>query len=138
MKKAAIILTALVCVVPLIIALIPTASLSKEEIVAAVREYEKVLREDIQYNNFERTEGFIRLYKIDVTDEVVDFMCSDGTDGRYVGFFYTAADDMSALWCAGPADQMTPDGVGYSYTEGDYSYYTEPITENFYYYEAQF
>lgn len=138
MKKAVIVLTALVCVIPLIFALIPDKALSKEEIIAAVTQYQTVLREDIAQNGFERTEGLIGVYRIDVTDDVVDFACSSGNGGYYTGFFYTADDDVAALWCAGPADELVPDGAGYTYTTDEYRYYAEPICENFYYYEAQF
>ena len=86
--------------------------------------------------------GFIQ--SIDADHGVVDFYCGGagfGSSTSYVGFYYTAENDMTALWCApSSADSLTPSGNGFEWKEpnGDNRYYTEHICGGFYYYEASF
>lgn len=79
------------------------------------------------------------LIDVNVEDEIIDFYCGGsgfGSSTSYYGFYYTENDNLSAIWCAG--DTLAPSGKGWSWKNGDNSYYTEKITDNFYYYEAHF
>lgn len=139
MKKTVIAMLVIVCLLPAVLAFIPRGTVTREDIIAQVRQHEALLRDDIRQNTFERTEELLsRLYKVEATDTAVEFAFTDGYGGRYAGFFYTPDNDPSALWCAGPADLLQPDGSGFRYITDNYHYYAEPIVENFYYYEAHF
>lgn len=117
---------------------------NKDDVFKFVCEEEEVLLkaiEDGDFSDFEN-KGFIK--SIDADTNVVDFYCGGagiGSNTSYVGFYYTADNDMSALWCApSSADLLTPSGNGFEWkeTNGDDWYYTEHICDKFYYYEASF
>jgi hypothetical protein len=97
--------------------------------------------EDKDFSDYEN-KGFIK--KIDCDIHVVDFSCGGagvGSGTSYVGFFYTADDDMAAVWCAPYSEaSLEPSGSGFAWQEenGDNRYYTEHICGHFYYYEASF
>jgi hypothetical protein len=116
----------------------------KSDIFEFVCENEEELLKAIDEGNFSAFEnqGFIQT--IDTNDTVVDFSCGGagiGSSTSYVGFYYTANNDMTAVWCAPPPDTpLIPSGDGFSWpeTQGDNWYYTQHICGNFYYYEASF
>jgi len=77
----------------------------------------------------------------DYKDSSINFYCGGrglGSETSYYGFFYSADDDMTAIWCSG--SPLTRKGKGWEYQQpdGDNSYYTEKIADHFYYYEAHF
>ena len=117
---------------------------AKDKIFEFVREEETALLTAIEQEEFSAfgNQGFIK--EIDADSDVVDFSCGGaglGAATSYVGFYYTADDDMTAVWCAPPSsDSLTPSGNGFEWQEpdGDNRYYTEHICGNFYYYEASF
>jgi hypothetical protein len=119
-------------------------SADKDEVFAFVQENEAALLKAIEDKDFSSYEnkGFIK--KIDCDILVVDFSCGGagvGSGTSYVGFFYTADDDMAAVWCAPYSEaSLEPSGSGFSWQEenGDNRYYTEHICGHFYYYEASF
>lgn len=119
-------------------------SANKDNVFEFVREEEDALLEAIENGDFAAFEdnGFIK--SIDVGTDVVDFSCGGagvGSGTSYVGFYYTAENDMTAVWCAPPsASSLSPSGNGFEWQEsnGDNWYYTEHICGNFYYYEASF
>lgn len=119
-------------------------SADKDEVFAFVQENEAALLKAIEDKDFSAYEnkGFIK--KIDCDIHVVDFSCGGagvGSGTSYVGFFYTADDDMAAVWCAPYSEaSLEPSGSGFSWQQenGDDRYYTEHICGNFYYYEASF
>lgn len=81
------------------------------------------------------------LNEITVEGDIVNFSCGGaglGSSTSYYGFYYTKNENLTAIWCCGGA--VVPDGKGWSWKEsdGDNSYYTEKICDNFYYYEAHF
>jgi hypothetical protein len=116
----------------------------KDEVFAFVQENEAALLKAIEDKDFSDYEnkGFIK--KIDSDIHVVDFSCGGagvGSGTSYVGFFYTAADDMADVWCAPYSEaSLEPSGSGFAWQEenGDNRYYTEHICGHFYYYEASF
>ena len=116
----------------------------KDEVFAFVQENEAALLKAIEDKDFSDYEnkGFIK--KIDCDIHVVDFSCGGagvGSGTSYVGFFYTADDDMAAVWCAPYSEaSLEPSGSGFAWQEenGDNRYYTEHICGHFYYYEASF
>ena len=119
-------------------------SADKDEVFEFVCERESELLKAIEDGDFSAFEnkGFIK--DIDADEAVVDFSCGGagvGSGTSYVGFYYTADNDMTAVWCApSSADSLTPLENGFEWKEpnGDNRYYTEHICGNFYYYEASF
>ena len=119
-------------------------SADKDDVFAFVQENEAALLKAIEDKDFSDYEnkGFIK--KIDCDILVVDFSCGGagvGSGTSYVGFFYTAADDMTDVWCAPYSEaSLEPSGSGFAWQEenGDNRYYTEHICGHFYYYEASF
>jgi hypothetical protein len=119
-------------------------SADKDDVFAFVQENEAALLKAIEDKDFSAYEnkGFIK--KIDCDILVVDFSCGGagvGSGTSYVGFFYTADDDMAAVWCAPYSEaSLEPSGSGFAWQQenGDDRYYTEHICGNFYYYEASF
>ena len=43
---------------------------------------------------------------------------------------------MTRIWCAGEPLVPSENGYAYRQPDGDDCYYTEPITDHFFYYEA--
>ena len=118
-------------------------SADKDEVFEFVCENEKELLEAIECNDFSQYEnkGFIK--DIDADETAVDFSCGGagvGSGTSYVGFYYTAVHDMTAVWCASSVDALVPcgNGFGWQQPDGDDRYYTEQIIGHFYYYEASF
>ena len=119
-------------------------SADKEDIFEFVCENEEELLKAVGNGDFSAFEnkGFIK--DIDPDEVVVDFDCGGAgisSATSYVGFFYTAENDMVAVWCApSSASSLTPSGNGFEWqeTNGDNRYYTEHICGNFYYYKASF
>ncbi len=112
-------------------------SAAKEEIFEFVCEEEEALLQAIEKGDFSAFEnkGFIK--SIDADEATVEFYCGGagvGSATSEVGFFYTADNDMTAVWCAPPS------GNGFEWHEpnGDNWYYVEHICGNFYYYVASF
>ena len=116
----------------------------KNDIFEFVCEEEDALLKAVENGDFSAFEnkGFIK--GIDADPDVVDFSCGGagvGSGTSYVGFYYTADNDMTAIWCApSSVTSLTPSGNGFEWQEphGDNRYYTEHICGNFYYYEASF
>ena len=119
-------------------------SADKDDVFEFVCEEEEALLKAIEDGDFSAFEnkGFIK--SIDADTNVVDFSCGGagvGSGTSYVGFYYTADNDMTAVWCApSSASSLIPSGNGFEWqeTNGDNWYYTEHICGNFYYYEASF
>lgn len=119
-------------------------SANKDDIFEFICNGEEALLEAIEQGDFSDFEnkGFIK--SIDADQNIVDFSCGGagvGSGTSYVGFYYTATNDMTAVWCApSSASSLTPSGNGFEWKEanGDNMYYTEHICGNFYYYEASF
>lgn len=73
----------------------------------------------------------------------VDIQCGGAgfaSNTHYYGIFYSAEDDLCAIWVSGPAEELVAQGDGYLYeqTEGDNRSYIEPLGNHFYYYEGHF
>ena len=108
--------------------------LSKESIFALVEN---------NFSGFEKTQRIKGIQSVEAEEEIIDFYCGGagfGSSRSYCEFYYITEDDITAIWCAGPEEEMVEDGEGYFYRQkdGDNYYYTEKICENFYYYEASF
>lgn len=114
----------------------------KDEIMAFVCENEAELMEAIEAGDLSAFEGQGVIKRINVNEAHIDFSCGGaghGPNTAYVGFFYTADDDMTAVWYV-PSGEMIPLGDGYEWLEpdGDNRYYAEHICGNFYYYEQSY
>ena len=111
-----------------------------------------VLLSDIAQNDFTRTEQIsndgrsISVQSVECSEDTgkpvfVDYLCDArpfGLNTAFWGFYYSADDDMTRIWCAG--EPLVPFQNGYTYhqPDGDDCYYTEPITDHFFYYEAHY
>ena len=115
----------------------------KETIIAYVQEHEEELLSCIEENDYSALQDHSIIKDVDADETVVDFSCGGagvGSGTSYCGFYYSANNNMDAIWCAPPATELTPAGDGFAWQEegGDNRYYTEKICEYFYYYEASF
>lgn len=115
----------------------------KEDIFEFVLENESELLHGIEAGDYTKFEdkGFIG--SISEWQGSIEFSCGGagfGSGTAYVGFFYSPVNDMTAVWCAPPAEELAPCGDGFEWYEegGDNYYYTEHICGKFYYYEASF
>lgn len=116
----------------------------KADIFTFVNENKDTLAECISKNDYTAIEGNNIIQKIKTDEDIVEFFCGGsgfGSATSYRGFYYSADDDMTAIWC-GPLynEPLTKSGDGYSWEEknGDNTYYTENICGHFYYYDASF
>jgi len=117
--------------------------MSKQKIFTTVESNLATIQEDIENNDFTNTLKIKGIQEVNVGEEIIEFYCGGagfGPSTSYCGFYYTTDDDISAVWCAGPAEQIIKEGDGFVYREegGDNYYYTEKICDNFYFYESSF
>ena len=111
----------------------------QKDIFQFVRKNEETLLQSIESGDFSAFEQYPMIKQITPYETYVEFYCGGygiGSATSYVGFYYTAENDMCAMH-SGP---LKPCGKGYEWQEpnGDNRYYTEHICGNFYYYEASF
>ena len=126
-------------------------NLSKREIKQLVEKHSEIILDDIKENNFDDTlniDGVTNVKSHDVTD----VMCGGkgfASATSYYGFYYNESDKPVVMFNGYISDvdesEFIPDGDGYSYNEmhfdnlpSDNKYYTERITDGFYYYEWHF
>lgn len=144
MKKTVMILAAAILLLAVLAGAPLDGRADKESIFRLVTEKQQVLLDCIEKNDFSQLRWSLSIREIDVNDDHVDFGCGAsgfGSETAYRGFFYVQNDDLHAVWCAPPRDQiLSADGDGYMWTEaeGDNTYYVEKICDHFYYYEATF
>lgn len=116
----------------------------KDEIISFVCENEEALRSAVEENDFSGFENKGIVEDVSCDSNGVEFSCGGagmGPETFYTGFFYTQANDMTAVWCAPSSSAyLKESGDGYEWKEqqGDNRYYTQKICENFYYYEAEY
>ena len=124
----------------------------KEDIFAYVKENEDLLLKCIDENDFSEIKssaGIIQYIDVDdIGNGFVNFDCGGagfGPETSYRGFYYSADDDMTEVWCAHcDNDSLRESGEGYLWKEswtdkyGDNTYYTENICGHFYYYDASY
>ncbi len=121
-------------------------NLSKKQIFKLVERNSAVIIEDISANNFDDTLSIKGIQEVSSRNGMIDFYCGGkgvGSATSYYGFYYSESDEpIGAFAGVGLIGnfELTPDGRGYSYREenSDNIYYTEKITEKFYYYESHF
>ena len=119
----------------------------KEDIFAYVKENGAALLESINKDDFLTIRTSTHIIQLIDDDEIgrgfVDFDCGGsgfGPETSYCGFYYSADDDMTEIWCAPRNVSLSKSGSGYEWHEenGDNTYYTENICGHFYYYEASY
>lgn len=96
-------------------------------------------RIDVKLDNavIEKVINIKGIEMISTEGSIIEFECGAdgfGSESSYYGFYYTEKDNPEAIWCCG--GKLTKDGNGWSWKEsnGDNSYYTEKICEDFYFY----
>lgn len=114
----------------------------KNRIISLVEQYEKTFLSDIEKNNFDNSYEIEGIDDIKSEEGYIEFFCESegmGAQTSYYGFYYSSNGEKNGLWFV-DTDKLEFDGIGYSYKEidGDNTYYTEQIKENFYYYEGHF
>ena len=115
----------------------------KLRILRYVQENEALLTDCIASGNYSPLDGETLISEISTELEAVDFQCGGsgfGSQTNYWGFFYSEADNKTDVWCCPSDALLMEDGNGWSWSEseGDNSYYVEPISGHFYYYYAHF
>lgn len=117
--------------------------LTKEEIFALVKENYSILLEDVHTLTFDKTSDIKGIEDIRNHNGVIQFNCGgkgNVASGCYYGFYY-AEDDLPKVSFMGylfyDESDLTPEGTGYSCSRVDY-YYTEKISDYFYYFESHF
>ena len=117
----------------------------KDDILSYVEENEDTLMECIQNNDFSPIENVRLIRDIDadrIDSGFVEFGCGGagfGPETDYRGFYYSADDDMTEIWCAPRGRAARESGDGYLWKDiGDNTYYSEHICGHFYYYDAHF
>lgn len=144
MLVATIILVSSGCqylVFPIMVALSDDRA-SKEEILTFVQEHQNLIVSCIEQKDYSSLDSYSIVKGIDEYGDHIDFNCGGsgmGSQTNYCGFYYSADDDLNAVWCA-PLEELIPQGNGYYYHEeiGDDFYYVEYICDHFYYYAAHF
>ena len=117
---------------------------SKDAIFSFVCENEDALRSAIENNDYSDFENKGIVKDICFYGDGIEFYCGGagvGAETFYTGFFYTATNDMTAVWGApSSAYSLKKSGDGYEWKEqqGDNRYYTQKICDNFYYYEEEY
>lgn len=119
----------------------------KEDIFAYVKENKDALLDCIDKNEYLSIRLSTNIIR-DIDDDgigngFVDFDCGGvgfGSETAYCGFYYSADDDMTKVWCAPTNTPLSKSGSGFEWHEenGDNTFYTENICDHFYYYEASF
>lgn len=119
-----------------------SAEASRGTIIRYVEEHQEELESRIERGDLEGIG--LPVLEADVRESCIEFECGGsgfGPETAYWGFFYTAADDIHAVWCAPPrGSAFSPEGEGRRWKEpgGDNEFYVEHIVGHFYYYEASF
>lgn len=121
-------------------------NLSKGEIVKLVEEYSDVILADIKENNFEDTLAIKGVTDVRMHN-VIDIQCGGkgfGSATSYYGFYYSESDEPIVIFNGYISNvngnELIFENKGYFYSEmnSDNSYYTERISDGFYYYEWHF
>ena len=82
--------------------------------------------------------------EIETLEQGFNFYCGgygNAASSHEFGFYYSADGQPMGVWgdsIFADADDLTPDGKGYSGKIDGNPYYTEPISENLWYYELHF
>ncbi len=115
---------------------------SKKRVFALVNENHALLWEAIWTNEYEKALAIKGIQNVHVYDDAIEFYCGGsgmGSQTRYRGFYYSADNTLSGLdFCRESGLSREEKGFSYYEKDGDNSYYTEKIRDNFFYYEAQF
>ncbi len=124
-------------------------SLSKRQIYNLVEKHSETILEDINENNFEDTLAIRGVTGVE-SDDLVDIQCGGsglGSQTSCSGFYYYENDEPVVVNSGGSIyhvdeSEFIAYDKGYLYTEmnidgtvSDNTYYTERISEGFYYYE---
>lgn len=117
---------------------------SKDEVFDFVMNHKNELSDAINNKDFSNIEKSRIVANVFVKEDSVDFECGGsgfGSGTSYVGFFYSANDNMCDVWCAPSSEEyLVKCGHGFEWQEetDDDRYYVEKICDKFYYYEASF
>lgn len=118
--------------------------ISREEVVQLYQKNEAVFLDAAASEAFSDLEILQGVQKVSVKTDHADIRCGSagmGSNTSYFGIFYSAKDDLYAIWCAPPRrETLEPQRSGYQWKEkdGDNVYYVESLGNHFFYYEAKF
>ena len=138
-KQAALVFLAVLAVAVIVRLAFPWDRQSR--VTRTVTRHQELLMQDIEKGNFTRSARLLTVRSVHPTPHLIEYRCGAsgfGSATSYYGFYYAPDGTMDQLWCAGTP--LIPQGNGWLYEEknGDNRYYTEEITDGFYYYEASF
>lgn len=114
----------------------------KDQAFRLVEEHYETLCSDVEQWNFDHSraiEGIESVMPDEEGSAFVEYDCGGagfGPNTAYWGFYYSANDDLTLIWCAAHPLLRSGDGFLYQQEGGDNRYYTEKIAGHFYYYEA--
>ncbi len=116
---------------------------SREEVVALYQKNETAFLEAARTGDFAALGKIPGVQEVNLSDDHTDIYCGGtgfASATGYYGIFYSETDNLTAIWCAGPKEELVADGNGYRYKEpgGDNQYYVEPLGNHYFYYEAHF
>lgn len=121
-------------------------NLSKRQIINLIEKNSATILQDISEDDFSDSLKIKGLESVRAYDGVVDFRCGGsgfGSATSYYGFYYSPDNEPAGFFAGTSISgsfELKPDGDGYSYQEenSDNRFYTEKITDCFYYYESHF
>lgn len=118
-----------------------SAEASRGTILRYVEVHQQELERRVETGDFDGIG--LPVLEVNAGETCVEFECGGsgfGPETSYRGFFYSAEDDIYAVWCAPPRGTLCADGDGWSWqeTDGDNECYIQHIVGHFYYYEAHF
>lgn len=116
----------------------------RNQVFQLVEENYETLCSDVEQWNFDRSRAIEGIESVEPDEggsAFVEYDCGGsgfGSSTAYWGFYYSANDDLTHIWCANEPLLPSGDGFLYQQEDGDNRYYTEKIAEHFYYYEAAY
>lgn len=118
-----------------------SADSRRENIIRYVENNQEKLEERVETGDFDGIG--LPVVEVSAGEKCIEFDCGGsglGPETSYWGFFYSAEDNIYAVWCAPERGSLRPDGEGWSWQEpdGDNECYVQHICGHFYYYEASF
>lgn len=118
-----------------------SAEVSRGAVIRYVEDHQEELEDRVETGDFDGI-GYPVL-DVNAGEKCIEFECGGsgfGPETSYWGFFYSAEDNIYAVWCAPPRGTLRPDGDGWSWQEsdGDNECYIQHIVGHFYYYEASY
>lgn len=143
-KRPRVVIICIIAITILLIFIIKDTK--KDKIIRLVNKNQEFLNECIENKTYDKIYKInaiksIAPYSIMDNELYIDFYCYGfgiAPSSTYYGFYYSSNDEPIGFQAA--QIELEPDGKGWVWQQpnGDNRYYTEKISDNWYYYEAGF